>query len=67
MGFFIDMVDKFTREVIEEGEEEFDTYEEAEDAVTEEIGAFGVGAEVLEDAGRSFIDPDSVDFVVAER
>lgn len=60
------MIDKYSGEVLETDDEEFDTYEEADEYSLVCSSNYSTGAEVLELAGRPFDDPDDVDFVVDE-
>ena len=62
--YVVQMVDKYTGEVLQTMDEEFDTYEDAEDYRLECGSNYSAGAEVLELAGRPFCTPDSVDFNV---
>ena len=64
--YIVQMVDAYTDEVLETMDETFDNEEDAEEYALECGGDFAEGADVLEDAGRDFMDPDSVDFVVVE-
>lgn len=45
-------------------EQEFDSRKEADEWGREWLGDCAVGAEVLEDAGRDFIDPDEYDYEI---
>lgn len=45
-------------------QEDFDTQEEANAWGIEWLNDNAIGAEVLEDAGESFIDPDEFDFEI---
>lgn len=62
--FRVQMVNKYTLEVLDDDDTEFDNLEDAEAYCLECSSNFATGAEVLDDAGRSFEDPDEVDFVV---
>lgn len=64
--FIVQMVDAYTREVLETEDEVFYDERSAEDYACECGGAFAEGAEVLSLAGRDYTDPDDVDFVVEE-
>lgn len=64
--YIVQMVNAHTGEVLETMDEEFDTLEAAENYAMESRNDFASGAEVLDDAGYSFTDPDDVDFVVEE-
>ncbi len=64
--FIVQMVDAYTREVLETEDEVFDNEQDAQDYADECGGAFAEGADVLSMSGRSYIDPDDVDFVVEE-
>ena len=71
--YIVNMIDAYSGDVLEtlEDEEvdvrkEFDTYEEADAYAIEWSSGFSAGADVLEDMGRDFTDPDDVDFVVEE-
>lgn len=62
--YIVQMIDKYSGEVLETMDEEFDTYEDAENYSLECSSNYSAGAEVLELAGRSFENPDDVDFDV---
>lgn len=62
--YIVQMIDKYSGEVLETMDEEFDTYEDAEDYSVECSSNYSAGAEVLELAGRPFGNPDDVDFDV---
>lgn len=64
--FIVQMVDAFTREVLETEDEVFDSEQDAEDYARECGGAFAEGEEVLSLAGRDFTPSEEVDFVVEE-
>ena len=64
--FIVQMVDAYTREVLETEDEVFHDEQAAEDYACECGGAFAEGAEVLSLAGRDYTDPDDVEFVVEE-
>lgn len=64
--FRVQMVDAYTDEVLEIDDEIFDNEEDAEEYALECSSNFSVGADVFADAGRSYISPDDVDFVVEE-
>lgn len=64
--FIVQMVDAYTREVLDTEDEIFDTEEEAEDYACECGGAFVEGAEVLSMLGRPYTPREDVDFVVEE-
>lgn len=64
--FIVQMVDAYTREVLDTEDEVFDTEEEAEDYACECGGAFAEGAEVLSMSGRPYTPREDVDFVVEE-
>lgn len=64
--FIVQMVDAYTREVLDTEDEVFDTEEEAEDYACECGGAFAEGAEVLSMSGRLYTPREDVDFVVEE-
>ncbi len=64
--YIVQMVNAHTGEVLETMDEEFNSLEEAEDYARESNNDFSCGADVLDDAGYSFTDPDEVDFVVEE-
>lgn len=64
--FIVQMVDAYTREVLDTEDEVFDTEEEAEDYACECGGAFAEGADVLSMAGRPYTPREDVDFVVEE-
>lgn len=60
------MINKFSGEVLDTEDEEFDTYEDAEDYTLVCSSNYSAGAEVLELAGRPFDNPEDVDFIVEE-
>lgn len=62
--YIVQMIDKYSGEVLETMDEEFDTYEDAENYSLECSTNYSAGAEVLELAGRPFGNPDDVDFDV---
>lgn len=64
--YIVQMIDKYSGEVLDTEDEEFDTYEDAEDYSLVCSSNYSAGAEVLELAGRPFDSPDDVDFVVEE-
>lgn len=62
--FGVQMVNKYSLEVLDNEDKEFDNLEDAERYCLECNLNFSEGADVLDDAGRSSEDPDDVDFVV---
>lgn len=64
--FIVQMVDAYTREVLNTEDEVFDNEQDAEDYACECGGAFAEGAEVLSLAGRDYTPREDVDFVVEE-
>ncbi|MDR3542713.1 MAG: hypothetical protein P4L69_17385 [Desulfosporosinus sp.] len=64
--YIVQMVNKFSGEVLDTEDEEFDTYEDAEDYTLVCSSNYSAGAEVLELAGRPFDNPEDVDFIVEE-
>lgn len=64
--FIVQMVDAYTREVLDTEDEVFDNEQDAEDYACECGGAFAEGAEVLSLAGRDYTPREDVDFVVEE-
>lgn len=64
--FIVQMVDVYTREVLDTEDEVFDNEQDAEDYACECGGAFAEGAEVLSLAGRDYTPREDVDFVVEE-
>lgn len=64
--FLVQMVDAYTREVLETQDEVFDNERDAEEYACECGGAFAEGAEVLSLAGRDYTPRDEVDFIVEE-
>lgn len=64
--YIVQMVDAYTREVLETEDEVFHDEQAAEDYACECGGSFAEGAEVLRLAGRDYTDPDDVEFVVEE-
>lgn len=64
--FIVQMVDAYTREVIDTEDEVFDNEQDAEDYACECGGNFAEGAEVLALAGRDYTPRKDVDFVVVE-
>lgn len=64
--FIVQMVDAYTREVLNTEDEVFDNEQDAEDYACECGGAFAEGAEVLSLASRDYTPREDVDFVVEE-
>lgn len=64
--FIVQMVDAYTKEVLNTEDEVFDNEQDAEDYACECGGAFAEGAEVLSLAGRNYTPREDVDFVVEE-
>ena len=64
--FIVQMVDAYTREVLNTEDEVFYNEQDAEDYACECGGAFAEGAEVLSLAGRNYTPREDVDFVVEE-
>lgn len=64
--FIVQMVNAYTREVLDTEDEIFDNEQDAEAYARECGGAFAEGAEVLDLAGRAYTPPEDVDFVVEE-
>ncbi len=64
--FIVQMVDAYTREVLNTEDEVFDNEQDAEDYACECGGAFAEGAEVLSLAGRDYTPREDVDFIVEE-
>lgn len=64
--FIVQMVDAYTREVLETEEQVFDNERDADDYACECGGNFAEGAEVLSMSGRDYIPADAVEFVVEE-
>lgn len=64
--FIVQMIDAYTREVLETEDEVFDNERDAKDYACECGGAFAEGAEVFSLAGRSYTPPEDVEFVVEE-
>lgn len=64
--FIVNIVDSITRNVLETLDQEFSNEREAEEYACDCSGAFAKGAEELSLAGRDYVDPDDVDFVVEE-
>lgn len=64
--YIVQMIGSDSGEVLETLEEEFDTYEEADEYSLVCSSNNKVGAEILEMGGRDFDDPDDVDFIVEE-
>ena len=64
--YIVQMIDKYSGEVLDTDDEEFDTYEEADEYSLVCSSNYSTGAEVLKLAGRSFGSPGDVDFVVEE-
>lgn len=60
------MIDAESGAVIDTLEEEFDTYEEAEEYSLVCSSDHAAGAEILRLRGEDFEDPSEVDFVVEE-
>ncbi len=64
--FKVAMVDRYSREVLERYDEEFDSIEEAEDFANEREEGMVAGAEVADLSGEGYWDPDEVDFIIEE-
>ena len=64
--FVVQMVDAYTREVLNTEDEVFDNEQDAEEYACECGGNFAEGAEVLSMSGRDYIPREDVDFVVDE-
>lgn len=64
--YVVQMVDAYTREVLDTEDEVFDNEQDAEDYACECGGAFAEGAAVLSMAGREYTPREDVDFVVEE-
>lgn len=62
--YIVQMIDSYSGDVLETMDEEFDTYEDAEDYCLECCSNYSAGAEVLELAGRPFGDRNDIDFEV---
>ena len=64
--FIVQMIDAYTREILDTEDEVFDNEEDAEEFACECGGNFTEGAEVLKWAGREYTPPEDVEFVVEE-
>ena len=64
--FVVQMIDAYTREVLDTEDEVFDNEQDAEEYACECGGNFAEGAEVLSLAGRDYNSREEVDFVVEE-
>ena len=62
--FIVQMVDAYTKEVLNTEDENFDNEQDAEDYACECGGAFAEGAEVLSLAGRDYTPSEDVEFIV---
>jgi uncharacterized membrane-anchored protein YhcB (DUF1043 family) len=62
--FIVQMIDAYTREVLNTEDEIFDNEQDAEDYACECGGAFAEGAEVLSLAGRDYTPSEDVEFIV---
>jgi len=58
--YIVQMVDKYSGEVLDTEDEEFDTYEDADEYSLVCSSNYAAGAEVLELAGEDFGNPDDV-------
>jgi len=65
--YIVQMIDIYSGEILEDMDEEFDTYEEADEHSLECSSNFSAGAKVLELAGRPFCNPSDVGFIVTEK
>jgi len=66
--YIVEMRSTYDDSLIEvDDDEEFDSYEDAEQACNVAYGDFAEGAETLELCGRDYIDPDDVYFTVGEK
>ena len=66
MSYYYEIRRKFIDDLIEESEE-FDTYEEAQEAAEECLFQYVSGADALEGSGRDYIDEDEMYFEIKER
>lgn len=64
--FIVQMIDAYTREVLETDDEIFDNEQDAEMYACDCGGAFATGAEILQLRGEDYIPPEDVEFVVEE-
>lgn len=64
--FIVQMIDAYTREILDTEDEVFDNEEDAEEYACECGGNFAESAEVLKWAGREYSPPEDVEFVVEE-
>lgn len=62
--FIVQMIDAYTREVLNTEDEIFGNEQDAEDYACECGGAFAEGAEVLSLAGRDYTPSEDVEFIV---
>ncbi len=62
--FIVQMIDAYTREVLNTEDEIFDNEQDAEDYACECGGAFAEGAKVLSLAGRDYTPSEDVEFIV---
>lgn len=62
--FIVQMIDAYTREVLNTEDEIFDNEQDTEDYACECGGAFAEGAEVLSLAGRDYTPSEDVEFIV---
>ena len=62
--FIVQMIDAYTREVLNTEDEIFDNEQDAEDYACECGGAFAEGAEALSLAGRDYTPSEDVEFIV---
>lgn len=62
--FIVQMIDAYTREVLNTEDEIFDNEQDAEDYACECGGAFAEEAEVLSLAGRDYTPSEDVEFIV---
>lgn len=64
--FIVQMVDAYTREVLNTEDKIFDSERNALDYACECSSAFAEGAEVLSLSGHDYTLPEDVDFIVDE-
>lgn len=65
--FFVQMINLVTGAIEEVMDEEFDTYEEAEEYAEQCSSDFSAGGEVLDLAGEPSLDSDDYDYEVVEK
>ena len=67
MGYYYVIRRRLDDSLIEESEEDFDTYGEADQAGDESLFLYASGADALEGSGRDYIEEDDMYVEILER